>query len=400
MKKIALYLFIAVNAILNAQNPVKIGDLAPEINITDTILNYPDHFSFKNKFIVLEFWATWCKPCLKAVPKLNLLEEKFSKNKNLVFISISDENPEKILKTLKSVHFKSIVVSDQTEITIDNFIRQSDGSYAIPATILIDDENIIKWIGTPNDLDEKVLKSFVNKEKKLQNEPSGSVKIGQPIFRKESQANLIDIAYRTIRNDTTLFSFSFIRNKVENNFLNLNHLKSNKTYMDFNKSLEGILANLNKINKTQIIIPDSLRNRNYSLFYKNLTVKSEEDGYAEIKNKIQQFFNLKEKIIQTNQKSYILEMVNENKFEKFRNTPILISDSDRSQFSFANVDLDKIFQEIASFYMVHIKDETNLYGNYSFLLPNNSLEKTNEALQSYGLNLKLISEKTLLYIYE
>ena len=80
MKKIALYLLISATTILNAQSPVKIGDLAPEINITDKILNYPDNFSFKNKFIVLEFWATWCKPCLEAVPKLNLLEEKINGN--------------------------------------------------------------------------------------------------------------------------------------------------------------------------------------------------------------------------------------------------------------------------------------------------------------------------------
>ena len=400
MKKIALYLLISATTILNAQSPVKIGDLAPEINITDTILNYPDNFSFKNKFIVLEFWATWCKPCLEAVPKLNLLEEKFSKSKNLVFISITDENHEKILKTLKNTHFKSIVVSDQTGNTINKFIRSSDGSYTIPATILIDDDNIIKWIGTPNDLDEKVLKDFLNKQILSQNEVSTAAKIDQPIFRKEAQANMIDIAYRIVKNDTTHYSFFLIRNKPENNFLNLNNLKSNKSYMDFNKSLEGILANLNKVNKSQITIPDSLRNRNYSLFYKNVNMKNEDAGYTEIKNKVLEFFNLNEKIMQTNQKNYILELVDEKKFEKFRNTSISVLDSKISQFSFSNVDIGKIFLDIASFYKVNIKDEANLYGNYSFLLPNSSLDKTNEALQKYGLNLKLISEKTPIYIFQ
>jgi thiol-disulfide isomerase/thioredoxin len=400
MKKIALYLIILTNVILNAQNPVKIGDFAPQINITDTILNCPKDFTLKNKFIVLEFWATWCKPCLKAVPKLNLLEEKFSKNKNLVFLSITDESPEKVMKTLKNVYFKSIVISDQSGITINSFIKASDGSYAIPATILIDDNNIVKWIGNPNELDEKILKKFLNKENNLKSEENGFKKIDQPIFRKESEASISDITYKIINNDTSQFSFSLIRNKQENNFLNLNYLKSKKTYMDFNKSLEGILANLNKVNRSQIIIPDSLRSRNYSLFYKNITLKNENDGLDDIKNKIQDFFGLHEKIIQVNQKNYSLEMVDENKFENFRNTPISILDSETSQFSFSNCDLGKIFQEIANFYKINIKDEANLYGNYSFLLPNNSLEKTNEALQNYGLNLKLISEKTPIYIYE
>jgi len=400
MKKIVLYLIIAVNMTLYAQNPVKIGDIAPNINITDTILNCPKDFTLKNKFIVLEFWATWCKPCLKAVPKLNLLEEKFSKNKNLVFLSITDESREKVMKTLRNIHFKSIVISDQSGITINSFIKSSDGSYAIPATILIDDDNIVKWIGIPNELDEKILKKFLNKENNLQSEGNGFKKIDQPIFRKESEANISDITYRIINNDTSQFSFSLIRNKQENNFLNLNYLKSKKTYMDFNKSLEGILANLNKVNKSQIIIPDSLRSRNYSLFYKNISLKNENDGLIEIKNKIQYFFDLHEKIIQVNQKNYSLEMVDEKKFENFRNTPISILDSASSQFFFSNIDLGKIFQEIANFYKINIKDEANLYGNYSFLLPNNSLEKTNEALQKYGLNLKLISEKTPIYIYE
>src|SRR5438876_349622 len=46
----------------------------------------------KGKFILLDFWATWCGPCRKAIPELNRIHKNFGDK--LVVIGLSDEKEE------------------------------------------------------------------------------------------------------------------------------------------------------------------------------------------------------------------------------------------------------------------------------------------------------------------
>lgn len=62
--------------------------------ITDWIKNIPEDKNLNNKYIVLEFWATWCEPSIAAVPHLNQLQDEFKQN-DLYFNSITDESIEK-----------------------------------------------------------------------------------------------------------------------------------------------------------------------------------------------------------------------------------------------------------------------------------------------------------------
>ena len=147
---------------LFSQTELKVGDNAPTINITDYISNIPSDKNFKNKFILLEFWATWCGPCLEQVPHLNKLQEKYKLKKDFVFLSITDEKPEKVLKTLKKVPFNSIVISDQTRKTLKDFVEKKYGFISLPTTVLIDNKGIIKWIGSPFVLNDIIIDKFIN----------------------------------------------------------------------------------------------------------------------------------------------------------------------------------------------------------------------------------------------
>lgn len=51
---------------------------------------------YKGKFLVLDFWATWCGPCIASFPKLSELEQKYKDNSSLVFASITGESKGKI----------------------------------------------------------------------------------------------------------------------------------------------------------------------------------------------------------------------------------------------------------------------------------------------------------------
>ncbi len=157
---IALALLLVFTITSHTQNSVKFGEQAPEINITSWIENVPEDKSLEGKFIVLEFWATWCAGCIEAVPHLNELQAQYDP-KEVLFLSMTDESPEKIERILKRINFETAVVCDDSEITHNGYGKDGKKLRAIPKTILIDKEGIVKWIGMPMALSKEVLDLFI-----------------------------------------------------------------------------------------------------------------------------------------------------------------------------------------------------------------------------------------------
>ncbi len=155
-------LSIAQSNLLKPQNDL-IGTIVDTIEVSHYLLNETNDKNFNLSFKVLEFWATWCKPCLKAVPHLNKMQSKF-KHKNIVFLSITYEAPEKTIKTLERVKFETIVVSDTTKAIHKKLRIEFNGTMPLPRTVLIDDENKIIWYGSPKDLNPNLIEKFLSKQ--------------------------------------------------------------------------------------------------------------------------------------------------------------------------------------------------------------------------------------------
>lgn len=160
---LALPNFLLGQANLAKQQSELIGSEIDEIELTDYLQNQPVDKDFNGKFKVLEFWASWCKPCLKAVPHMNRLQRKF-KDQNIVFLSVTYQKPEETEKVLEKVNFETIVVSDQTRTLHKNLKIEVDGFMAIPRTVLIDNKNKIIWYGSPKDLTGGLIEKFLKKE--------------------------------------------------------------------------------------------------------------------------------------------------------------------------------------------------------------------------------------------
>jgi len=158
-----------------AQTNISVGRAAPEINVTAWLKNEPTDKQLRGKFIVLEFWATWCGPCIAAVPHLNELQAAFERD-DLLFLSMTDESPAKARSVFDRVDFHSAVATDVTKSTQVSFGDGRRGLKAFPLTILIDDLDTVRWFGAPNDLDEEVMRAFlaggpINTEKKSPEQP-------------------------------------------------------------------------------------------------------------------------------------------------------------------------------------------------------------------------------------
>lgn len=74
-------------------NALKPGDIAPDFTV-NTVDGKPLKLSdFRGKYVLLDFWATWCMPCIGEIPNLKTVYEAYGKNERFAMISLSlDDN--------------------------------------------------------------------------------------------------------------------------------------------------------------------------------------------------------------------------------------------------------------------------------------------------------------------
>lgn len=141
----------------------EVGAAAPPLNVTH-LLQVPEGTpapealswkDFEGKAVVLEFWATWCGPCIAAIPHLNKLADEF-KDDPVRFISITDEGPEKVEPFLAKRPMRSWLAMDTTRATARAF-----GVRGIPMTVLIDREGKVAAVTYPTAVDATVLNDLI-----------------------------------------------------------------------------------------------------------------------------------------------------------------------------------------------------------------------------------------------
>jgi len=110
---------------------------------------------FKGKNLFINYWATWCNPCLAEMPYMAELYEKYNNEENIVFLFLSREK----LKTIKNYIPKDESLQKlpiYKIITDDEFFATS----GIPTTFIINSsgEVLVKDLGTAFWNDESVFK--------------------------------------------------------------------------------------------------------------------------------------------------------------------------------------------------------------------------------------------------
>ncbi len=144
MRTSLLILFLLIN-IFSFGQKIEVGQAAPDFEIGQSFgqgLKAKKLSDLKGKFIILDFWATWCKPCVKTLPYIERIKEQFGDT--LVVVAISDESPEEIKMFLNGKNLNSsYLVDNQSTITSKYKVA------AIPHSVLIGADGIIKAIGSP-----------------------------------------------------------------------------------------------------------------------------------------------------------------------------------------------------------------------------------------------------------
>ena len=192
MKKIclvaAVLFVVSIGALrLGAKDKIEavsIGGNAPDVSVEMVnAKEYGKKFSladYKDKVVVLEFWATWCPPCRESIPHLSKLQEKYGDK--IVVIGVSTEGKKDVEKFYKAQdNMKYRVAIDKKEKTSKTYMG-GFGVEGIPHAFIIK-EGKTTWHGHPMEMDKEL-------EKMLSAEPGADTekKPGEkPTVKDEDQ---------------------------------------------------------------------------------------------------------------------------------------------------------------------------------------------------------------------
>ena len=127
---------------------------APKFDVEKWLGDEPD---MKRKYVLIEFWNTWCPPCRRSLTLLNYLHDKYKDE--LVVIAVCDETEEAVKACMKKGH----KITCYNAINTKGTMKKALGVRGVPHAIIIEPtERTIIWEGYP------LLKGYELTEKKIE----------------------------------------------------------------------------------------------------------------------------------------------------------------------------------------------------------------------------------------
>ncbi len=156
-----------------------IGSKAPELNIEHWVSDGDGKFKHTTKFedgkvYLVEFWATWCGPCIASMPHISETQDKFAK-KGFQVISVSDEDLETVEdfldkevrgdesgKSYGELTSNYCLTTDPDKSVYKDYMRAANQN-GIPTAFIVGKKGHIEWIGHPMEMDEPLTKVLDDK---------------------------------------------------------------------------------------------------------------------------------------------------------------------------------------------------------------------------------------------
>jgi len=124
---------------LNGRINNKKGGEAPDFRVKDIKGNIVSLNDLRGKYVLLDFWASWCGPCMREMPKIKSLREKYSKG-NLEIISVTlDKTYTNFTTALKKIN------ADWTQIYQGSDLVTRYAVGPVPQVFLINEKGIIVY---------------------------------------------------------------------------------------------------------------------------------------------------------------------------------------------------------------------------------------------------------------
>ena len=137
-----------------------VGRFRPEFTLPDLDGRLRSISEWDGKVIALNFWATWCPPCLKEVPEFVLLQTKYQAA-GLQFIGVALQKPEEVRQFVAEHGMNYPVLTGELEVIK---LAESYGNHigALPYTVIIDRNGQVAHV-KPGVLPTEEAESIINR---------------------------------------------------------------------------------------------------------------------------------------------------------------------------------------------------------------------------------------------
>lgn len=146
--------------------PVSQNRAAPDFVLTDTAGHAIPSSAFKNRIVVLDFWATWCAPCLREMPSVNRVRQSFQGNPNLLFYAVNpgwNEAGDASVKTFVAQHHLAVPLAfDEGGRAIHSF-----GATSLPFLVVLDKTGNIRMTASGFNTTDQLERDLTNKIREI-----------------------------------------------------------------------------------------------------------------------------------------------------------------------------------------------------------------------------------------
>jgi len=127
----------------SGSRPPHIGSNAPDFTVQDSDRKITLS-ELRGKVVVLNFWATWCAPCVEELPSLVNLQQRM-RNKGITVLAVSVDQDESLYRRFVQDHNVNLLTVRDANQTSNNLY----GTFKFPETYIIDRNGVMrrKFIG-------------------------------------------------------------------------------------------------------------------------------------------------------------------------------------------------------------------------------------------------------------
>lgn len=382
--------FCLLFIVQSSKAQIKVGEKAPELLIKEWIKNVPKSKDLKGKFIIIDFWATWCAPCLETVPHFNKLVEQNKSRNDLVFLALTDEKKDKVNFLLKKISFSAAVVSDPSRKIFDDYKIDK-----IPTCVIIDDKSQVKWVGHSGILNNEIIQNVLNRE-----DPNVLAQDKNPTPQRISKvADSLAKRYNTyFKDDEIKEYFNFGPLTIDKAIV---QVFTGEKRLTIGFKLKDEFSQLLKISANQIILPQKFINTRISYIYKTKERRID----SNLVNLLLSNLSLKYKKVDTLIEVMELSVVDKNLLKKFAAQDVAsvsrLSTSEsyigvlQSRFSFIKSQIEEAFDTI-----VMLKNEKDFEDKLNLTIRRDNLENLKSSLKGYGIEVSFVKKPTKAYVFE
>jgi thiol-disulfide isomerase/thioredoxin len=156
----SLFIVLASMTAASFGQALKPGSPAPALSVGSWVKGKPVNSFKKGEVYVVEFWATWCGPCIQSIPHISKLAKQYDKKATFVGVSVWESKPTdyktKVPAFVKKMGDKMSynVATDNSKMDMANKWMKAAGQNGIPTAFIVGKDGNVAWIGHPMEMDQ------------------------------------------------------------------------------------------------------------------------------------------------------------------------------------------------------------------------------------------------------